>query len=131
MQIATAVDVTVDFRYVELSDILDLLVCKAYDLPASVEPIPIEISVTGDEVAVRRVKAVSIKMHFRSTDLMGFLLFSDGELGMRIYLVLEPARNIYSRCDLHPRWRPDGKMIGFNSVHEGYRQVYVMDVKNR
>lgn len=33
------------------------------------------------------------------------------------------------RCDLHPRWRPDGKQIGFNSVREGSRQVYVMDVK--
>ena len=45
------------------------------------------------------------------------------------FYVPETYRNIYSRCDLHPRWRPDGKMIGFNSVHEGYRQVYVMDVK--
>ena len=35
----------------------------------------------------------------------------------------------YSRCDLHPRWRPDGKMLGFNSAHEGTRQVYVMDVE--
>ena len=26
-------------------------------------------------------------------------------------------------------WRPGGKKIGFNSVHEGSRQVYVMDVK--
>ena len=47
------------------------------------------------------------------------------------FYVPEIYRTIYSRCDLHPRWRPDGKMIGFNSVHEGYRQVYVMDVKNR
>jgi Tol biopolymer transport system component len=37
-------------------------------------------------------------------------------------------RETYSRCDLHPRWRPDGRQIGFNSVHEGSRQVYVMDV---
>lgn len=42
----------------------------------------------------------------------------------------EEYRDLYCRCDLHPRWRPDGKMIGFNSVHEGSRQVYVMDVKN-
>ena len=47
------------------------------------------------------------------------------------FYVPEIYRNIYSRCDLHPRWRPDGRMIGFNSVHEGYRQVYVMDVGNR
>ena len=46
------------------------------------------------------------------------------------FFVPEAYRDIYCRCDLHPRWRPDGKMIGFNSVHEGSRQVYVMDVKN-
>ena len=33
------------------------------------------------------------------------------------------------RCDLHARWRPDGRQLGFNSVHEGSRQVYVMDVE--
>ena len=26
------------------------------------------------------------------------------------------------------RWRPDGKQLGFNSVHEGSRQVYVIDL---
>ena len=32
------------------------------------------------------------------------------------------------RCDLHARWRPDGKQLGFNSVHEGTRQIYVVDI---
>ena len=32
------------------------------------------------------------------------------------------------RCDLHPRWNHDGTKICFDSVHEGTRQVYIMDV---
>lgn len=38
-------------------------------------------------------------------------------------------KNIYTRCDLHPRFRPDGKQIGFNSVHEGSRQVYLREIE--
>jgi len=32
-------------------------------------------------------------------------------------------------CDLHPRWRRDGRLLGFDSTHEGSRQVYVCDVE--
>jgi len=32
------------------------------------------------------------------------------------------------RCDLHPRWSRDGRQVCFDSVHEGSRQIYVMDV---
>ncbi len=45
------------------------------------------------------------------------------------YFVPEKYREGYSRCDLHPRFRPDGTQIGFNSVHEGSRQVYLRDIK--
>jgi hypothetical protein len=33
------------------------------------------------------------------------------------------------RCDLHPRWSPDGSMIGFNSTFTGSRQVYIYSFK--
>lgn len=45
------------------------------------------------------------------------------------FFVPENYRQTYWRCDLHARYRPDGKQIGFNSVHEGSRQVYVRDIK--
>ncbi len=32
------------------------------------------------------------------------------------------------RTDLHPRWSRDGKTITFDSIHEGSRQVYLLDV---
>lgn len=34
-------------------------------------------------------------------------------------------------CDLHPRWWGDFKRIAFDSIHEGTRQIYWMDVTNK
>jgi len=39
-----------------------------------------------------------------------------------------PTMNWEIRCDLHPRWSPDGRKICVDSIHEGTRQMYVLDV---
>jgi len=32
------------------------------------------------------------------------------------------------RCDLHPRWKQDGRKVSFDSIHEGYRGIYEADL---
>lgn len=32
------------------------------------------------------------------------------------------------RCDLHPRWSPDGRLISIDSAHDGRRRSYLLDV---
>ena len=33
-------------------------------------------------------------------------------------------------CDLHPRWNALGTRVGFDSIHEGTRQIYMADVSD-
>ncbi|MAX27549.1 MAG: hypothetical protein CMJ19_23885 [Phycisphaeraceae bacterium] len=33
-----------------------------------------------------------------------------------------------TRCDLHPRWDRTGHLVTFDSIHEGFRGVYLLDL---
>ncbi|MDQ8192820.1 hypothetical protein QEH59_00185 [Coraliomargarita sp. SDUM461004] len=33
-----------------------------------------------------------------------------------------------TRCDLHPRWHPSGQRISFDSIHQGYRGIYTLNL---
>lgn len=40
-----------------------------------------------------------------------------------------PEFTSHWRCDIHCRWSPGGKMVGFNSTHTGSRQAYIFHLK--
>lgn len=49
----------------------------------------------------------------------------------RIARVFSPFRyDNDCRCDLHPRWSRDGRMVAIDSIHEGRRGLYVIPVED-
>ena len=60
------------------------------------------------------------------------LFLYDMETGTRHDLgsfYADPSLSKENRCDLHPRWSRDGRQVCIDSVHEGERQMYIVDVK--
>lgn len=40
-----------------------------------------------------------------------------------------PVTNVDLRNDLHPRWSPDGRWVTVDSLHDGSRGIYLLDLK--
>ena len=117
-------------------------------LPGNVWPSLVEFEV-GRESEVRRIGAGILDQDWHcvyspngkfmsgeaypngNADRCWLLLRLEDELVKPIgaFHVPPAYRTNYWRCDLHARWRKDGRQLAFNSVHEGSRQVYVRDVK--
>ena len=103
----------------------------------------------GEEEKVRRIGAGTLDMDWHCVHSPDGLFMSgetywnkyferpwvlvrlqDGmTMPMGVFYVPEAYRGGYWRCDLHARFRKDGREIAFNSVHEGSRQVYVREIE--
>ncbi len=42
----------------------------------------------------------------------------------------DPSYLTPARCDLHPRFSADNRQVCFDSIHEGFRGIYLMDVSS-
>ena len=67
----------------------------------------------------------------RGPERLQELFLYDVESGARVDLGSFHADEVFTgdiRCELHPRWSPGGKTISIDSVHQGERQIYLIDV---
>jgi hypothetical protein len=39
-----------------------------------------------------------------------------------------PIECVDVRCDLHPRWSQDSKLLTVDTIHEGERKIYMLDI---
>lgn len=52
---------------------------------------------------------------------------SEGDIIAKVFAPFKYDND--TRCDLHPRWSRDGKKICFDSVFEGHRGLYIINVE--
>lgn len=63
------------------------------------------------------------------TNIRKLLIFdTQEEIVYEIGEFYTPDLKKENRCDLHPRWHPSGMKVCIDSVHEGKRQMYLIDV---
>lgn len=72
--------------------------------------------------------------HFRMIDERpDMILENDFFKGTDMFRIGDKEEHAFTRsglhCDLHPRWNSTGEKIFFDSIHEGSRQLYSVNVK--
>jgi len=71
------------------------------------------------------------KMLDQQPDINKSMPFLEG-VDKAVMKAFSPEQMAFTRsglhCDLHPRWKKDGTMVAFDSIHEGSRKVYGFDV---
>jgi hypothetical protein len=81
--------------------------------------------------AQKRVDLGTYKMLDQQPDINKSMPFLEG-VDKAVLKAFSPQQMAFTRsglhCDLHPRWKKDGTMVAFDSIHEGSRKIYGFDV---
>ena len=79
----------------------------------------------------RRIDLGTFKMLMDRPDMSLLNKYFNG-VDPKILNSISPEELSFTRsglhCDLHPRWTADGKRAVFDSIHEGTRQIYAVNV---
>lgn len=94
---------------------------KALDNDGHPSYSPCDNSLVVTDTYPNRIRMAEVKL-IRDTDV-------DGRDIKVIARVFAPFKYDYdTRCDLHPRWKRDGTQVCFDSICEGYRGLYVVEI---
>ena len=82
---------------------------------------PTDSSLVVTDSYPNRARVADIKL-LRDTDSDA----KDMKVIARVFAPFKYDNN--TRCDLHPRWRQDGKAVCFDSIFEGHRGLYIVNL---
>ncbi len=79
-----------------------------------------------------RINLGNFQMIFNKPDMTLKESFFSG-VDSKILKMISQEQLAFTRsglhCDLHPRWNADGTIAFFDSIHEGTRQIYAVEVE--
>lgn len=84
---------------------------------------PIDNSLVVIDSYPNRARVADIKV-LRDTDIEG----KNIKVVARVFAPFRYDND--TRCDLHPRWRQDGRAICFDCAFEGHRGLYIVDLES-
>jgi len=106
----------------------DWMICDTYPDADGIRTLFLFQYSTRRKVDLGRYKMIDTK-----PDMQQAITVLDG-VEKTVLKAFSPEQMAFTRsglhCDLHPRWKKDGTMVAFDSIHEGKRLIYGYDVSD-
>ncbi|MBN1481199.1 hypothetical protein EH223_01970 [candidate division KSB1 bacterium] len=105
-----------------------------HQLPTEENPAPLGLvdMTTHEFIPLTETRAWNFQQgcmaHWLGTSPDSLIIYNDLRTGKFVSVIMN-VHTGHWRCDLHPRWSPNGNIIGFNSTFSGSRQACVIKLR--